>query len=205
MVIPPLVIFLRSLGDLFGEKLNGIGIISAITIYIIALVLWFKSKEIYDTDIIIRSFMDICKDSHLRELEVRVTLWVPKDKKNLEQIIPYCPTGGGAGRVINNTKGIIGKAYRTKTTILDVLNKETTSTSESFQKYMIDKYGFSSEEVIRLAQDRKLYYALPLKDKEEVAGVVYLDSRKTDIHIYNLIDNILKSRYFIRALLERKK
>jgi hypothetical protein len=112
------------------------------------------------------------------ESDVRCAIWVPvKGGSTMEQITPYMPgRKPGKGKRLPTSKGIAGNAYRRKKHTRVTLT-DRAKDSEGFQNEMVDRWGFTKEEAYRLAQDRRAYYALVIKDdKEEVIGVLYCDS-----------------------------
>lgn len=125
--------------------------------------------------------------------DVRCTLYTPKFfKRNyLNQLLPYTPRGGGKGRKLHNSKGIVGKCYRSQKTCFEYISDENAA---RFREYMVDNWSFTEEEAARLVQDRRAYMCLPITNRKgnSVLGVIYFDSNSKDLFTPEVADKAEK-------------
>lgn len=104
----------------------------------------------------------------------RVAIHYIRSKKaqTYEQITSYYPTNIGQGRQFAFTQGITGQAFRTRLSQAYSI-PDGTPLAEDYRR----RWSFTDDEIARLAQDRRSFYAYPLGKKEEFAKVVlYFDS-----------------------------
>lgn len=116
-----------------------------------------------------------------KDENVRCCIYVPiKGGQVLKQITCYVPGRGEGDKKIHSSKGIVGRAYRETKHRIEILKDPNYSSAEFFQAKMVERWGFTQEEVRNLTQDRRAYCALVIKnEKGEVLGVLYCDSNKT--------------------------
>jgi hypothetical protein len=104
----------------------------------------------------------------------RVTIHHIRSKKaqTYEQITPYYPTNTGQGRQFVFTQGITGQAFRTRLSQAYSI-PNGTSLAEDYRR----RWSFTNEEISRLSQDRRSFYAYPVGQEGAFAKVVlYFDS-----------------------------
>jgi hypothetical protein len=108
----------------------------------------------------------------------RVTIhYLRSRRKELyEQFTNYFPSRTGQGRIFPLRRGIVGRCFN---------SKEVLSTSLPPDKDYIDvfpkEWGYTRDEVGRLRQDRRSYFAFPISEDGEFAmAVLYMDSSNPD-------------------------
>lgn len=104
----------------------------------------------------------------------RVTIHHIRSKKaqTYEQIAPYYPSNTGQGRQFVFTQGITGQAFRTRLSQAYSI-PDGLSLAEDYCR----RWSFTNDEIARLAQDRRSFYAYPIGQEGAFAKVVlYFDS-----------------------------
>ena len=113
---------------------------------------------------------------HVLQLDgsARVAIHHIRSKKaqTYEQITPYYPTNTGQGRRFVFTQGITGQAFRTRLSQAYSI-PDGVPLAEDYRR----RWSFTGDEIARLAQDRKSFYAYPIGQEGEFAKVIlYFDS-----------------------------
>jgi hypothetical protein len=91
------------------------------------------------------------------------------------QLTNYWPSGTGKGREYTFSQGIVGRVFKTR-----VPNLYTVPQNMAFLDAMKDDWSFSGDELSRLTQDRRAFFAYPLGSDGAVArAVLYVDSSNT--------------------------
>ncbi|XOF35302.1 MAG: hypothetical protein ACL93V_08470 [Candidatus Electrothrix sp. YB6] len=89
-----------------------------------------------------------------------------------EQVTDYYPARTGRGRKFVFTQGITGQAFRTRRPQLYSIPDEVKITDD-YQS----RWAFTEDEISRLTQDRKSFYAFPIGQAGEYAkAILYMDS-----------------------------
>jgi hypothetical protein len=152
----------------------------AVCAALVALVVYPGRYEVGALEAALDAFINAMKFP--KDENVRCCIYVPtKGGEILKQITCYMPgRGGGGGKKVHSSKGIVGRAFRETKHRIEILKDPNYSSVEFFQAKMVERWGFTREEVRTLTQDRRAYCALVIKnDKGEVLGVLYCDSNKT--------------------------
>jgi hypothetical protein len=112
--------------------------------------------------------------------DIRCTYHIPIKRifgkpKKLLQAFDYVPRGGGGGRKFLLDKGIIGVTFRK-----GGVRVENFQDREEFRREMIDKYGYTKEEMGERSSDRRSYmcYSIVEGNSSKVLGLLYFDSRE---------------------------
>ena len=93
-------------------------------------------------------------------------------KQIYEQITPYYPTSTGQGRRFVFTQGITGQAFRTRRSHIYIIPADTL-----LQEDYLTRWSFTDDEIGRLTQDRRSFYAYPIGQEGGFAkAVLYFDS-----------------------------
>jgi hypothetical protein len=120
--------------------------------------------------------LDRADDDSVR---VRVALYRPHDKDRLQQATNYVgetTKRTTRGRLFSNRCGIIGSAYRKKSTVAASLKE---SDRESFVSTMKTDWFFNDKDARALTPDVRSWMAIPIMDPdggESVIGLVYCDA-----------------------------
>ena len=114
--------------------------------------------------------------------DVRCTYHVIKKplfrRAKYQQAFNYIPAnkGTGAGRVWEINKGLAGKAFRDKHTVV-----ENFQDDNEFREKMRSEYNYTNEELSHRTADRRSYLCIPLVNEQHlVHGVVFFDSQQAD-------------------------
>ena len=103
---------------------------------------------------------------------VRCTYFVPSWGARLFQAMHYIPAQTGGGRRFKRSRGIIGKAFREKRSLV-----ENFRDGADYRRRMVSDYNYTPEEVGERSVDRRSYFCHPLMDENhKILGLVYLDS-----------------------------
>lgn len=103
---------------------------------------------------------------------VRMTIHVPDAlfDDRLYQLIDYYPGGGGRGRTFSARFGIIGIAWRARSSQL----MESVPVEEM---RLIKEWGMTREEAANAGQGRQSFCCVVLKDQESSVGMLYIDAK----------------------------
>lgn len=106
----------------------------------------------------------------------------PQDPDLLIQATNYF--GGkqnGKGRRISKLKGVVGKAVRSTKTGLAIADRVPID-KKTMRKYLLEnrEYGYSPEDVSKLTQDRRSWYAVRIGHEDTLLGILYCDSRESE-------------------------
>ena len=83
----------------------------------------------------------------------------------------------GKGRHFQDSKGIIGYAYRTKEYLVVSLKGIEYTEAQVFRKYMMKNWGYDQKEANDLTVGRRVYLAAPIiNSQDEILGILYCDS-----------------------------
>ena len=99
----------------------------------------------------------------------RLTIHHIQNRKSqtYEQITDYYPTNSGRGRRFVFTQGITGQAFRTQHSHIYSIPTERNM-KEDYQT----RWAFTEDEISRLSQDRKSFYAYPIGQEGNFAKIV---------------------------------
>jgi hypothetical protein len=96
--------------------------------------------------------------------------------ETIEQIVPYVGGGGGgAGRCFSVRSGITGMAIRQRK---PVAAARVSNDEAAYREELKSDWGYTEKDSRALRADRRSFMALPIRGKDDVQGVVYLDSNK---------------------------
>ncbi len=104
----------------------------------------------------------------------RVTIHHIRNKKDqtYEQLTNYHPTKIGRGRVFHFTHGIVGKCLTTRSP-----QAYSVQTGTDFVTAMKRDWSFTEDELGRLTQDRRSFFAFPIGYNGQYAkAILYMDS-----------------------------
>ena len=97
-------------------------------------------------------------------------------KQEYEQLTHYYPTKTGRGRIYGFAHGIVGQCFKTR-----AARNYTVPASQTFESAMADRWNFSEDELRRVAQDRRSFFAYPVGVEGVFAkAVLYMDSAAAD-------------------------
>jgi hypothetical protein len=103
---------------------------------------------------------------------VRMTIHRPIWRKRYQQVINYVPTNEGAHRKFPDTQGIVGKCIADPSHVyIENFPDET-----AYSTLMVQRYGYSVEQSMKRAIDRRSYYAHPLVRDGKLIAVLFVDS-----------------------------
>jgi hypothetical protein len=109
----------------------------------------------------------------------RCTMYVPDlvFKDGLYQLLDYYPHDRrGAGRVIANRFGHVGRAFRAEESVTD--GRVTTDPD-----LLVKEYGMTKDEVAEKAQGRRSFSCVILKRASYVVGGIYVDAEESDAFV----------------------
>ena len=104
----------------------------------------------------------------------RVTIHHIRSRRNqeYEQLTDYYPSKTGRGRIYGFAHGIAGQCFKTRSP-----RNYTIAPPQTFEQATGERWNFSEDELRRLAQDRRSFFAYPIAAEGVFAkAVVYLDS-----------------------------
>jgi len=104
------------------------------------------------------------------------------------QLTNYYPTKTGMGRVFHFTYGLTGRSFKTR---LPTAYK--TPIALTFNEAMTRDWAYTTEERMRLTQDRRSFFAMPVGQEGEMArGVIYMDSSNSETFAPERMEQISK-------------
>jgi hypothetical protein len=108
--------------------------------------------------------------------DLRICVHVVREGK-LRQLTDYCMAGQrhGRSRPHSAEKGIAGLALRSWGLAVDRLPNGVDRI-----QHLIDRWGFTREEAVRLKDDRKSWAAVPIGERNRPLCVIYCDSCRAD-------------------------
>ncbi len=132
------------------------------------------SPEYYEKIRYAESFLPALFDVLGLDKSARITIhrMLSKKRQTYEQVTDYFPTRTGKGRHFDFTRGITGQAFRTR--ISHVYSIPTGTLLAEDYKH---RWPFTDDEISRITQDRRSYYAYPIgQDGSFALAVLYMDS-----------------------------
>jgi hypothetical protein len=118
---------------------------------------------------------------------LRLTVHVPDGKGQLVQAVAYVGDqrgGPGEGRVMPETVGIVGQAFREaqlNPLRLEVLaDKRTGGDYDAFVAQMVTDYGFTLEGAKKLNPATMSWLAIAIPHDGKVEGILYCDSKEPE-------------------------
>lgn len=132
----------------------------------------------------------------------KCTFHIPKFYRYFYQAINYIPNGAGEGRFFSKAKGIIGRSFKEKETLV-----ENFKSSDDFHQKMVSKYNYKPKDLGKRDVDRRSYLSIPIFDmKQKIIGLVYFDSLVEGTFIKDnkneLYDKINRSCESIKTVLQ---
>lgn len=96
----------------------------------------------------------------------------------LVQISDYTRSGlgGRRWRVLEPTKGLVGRCLRTETAVTANFSDE-----EDYRRRMVTEYGFTRSEVDRHTEAARSYIACPIMSGSDMVGVLYFFSTEPQV------------------------
>ena len=120
------------------------------------------------------SFLPAIADVLGLDSKARITIhhMYNKRQQTYEQVTDYYPTRIGQGRRFVFTQGITGQAFRTRISQVYSIPAE-----QSLEVDYQQRWSFTKDEITRLTQDRRSFYAYPIgQDGSYARAVLYMDS-----------------------------
>jgi hypothetical protein len=128
---------------------------------------------------------------------LRLTIHVPNGDGSLVQVMGYVGDqrgGAGAGRMMPETVGIVGEAYRQaklQPNLQVFADKRTSNDHEAFVAQMVTDYAFTPDAARRLSPATMSWIAIAIPHDGDVEGVLYCDSKKPDFFTEGRKEDIL--------------
>lgn len=131
---------------------------------------------------------------------LKCTYHVPSFFRNkFFQTFDYLPNGAGGGRTISMEKGIVGKTFKTKESLV-----ENFQSDEEHNDKMLNLYNFRKEEIQKINNKTNSYFTYPiLDDNFKVLGVIYLESNRVNTFTSDKSTSLMKKIHTACELIDK--
>lgn len=134
----------------------------------------------------------LAEDNLLDYKSLKCTFHVQSSRNDKEyfQAFDYLPDGKGGGRTKSLDKGIVGKTFKEKKSLV-----ENFQSDEEHNKKMIAEYNFRSDEIQNTNNRTNSYFTYPILDDYKVLGVIYLESKRVNTFTSDKSTHLMKKIY----------
>lgn len=163
----------------FGMFLLGgeaaVSYLLAFVLSTVLLLFFSESPARYERVALLQTVLPVIHHGLQLGTEERVTIHrvVSKRREVYEQLTNYYPTNVGQGRTFRFSQGIVGQVLKNNEPVSWSIPADTT-----FEQAMKSRWSYTKDELSRLSQDRRSFFAFPLRNaKGEAIAALFVDSR----------------------------